>query len=293
MLAQRAGGRIVQYGISVQGRPLRAAVLPSELAHATRVLCTANIHGLEFISSMIALGFLESFSKSTAESTRLRRRAEIWIIPCVNPDGYYRTWQQAGMGSLAELRTNANGVDLNRNFPLPPGAKRLPIPTAGSRQPGAATYRGPFPLSEPETAAFARLLEAHPFRASVNLHSFMGTVIPARVTDEHSFQVYRDLSHRFRKAQPRYRYLTLSSRWLDVYTGECEDYQHHQLKCWAICVETYPVYLDLFSRLYSLKTQNIFGRFNPPDPAPWLVNDIPGITAFLTHAVALPAASSA
>ncbi len=57
---------------------------------------------------------------------------EIWVLRDANPDG-------------AELvtRRNANGVDLNRNFPV----------NWVASDPAARTYSGPSPASEPETLA--------------------------------------------------------------------------------------------------------------------------------------------
>jgi hypothetical protein len=63
---------------------------------------------------------------------------EIWVLRDANPDG-------------AELvtRRNANGVDLNRNFPVKWVAS----------DPMARTYSGPSPASEPETLALMNAVE--------------------------------------------------------------------------------------------------------------------------------------
>ena len=283
--ADRLGAEIVTYGTSVEGRPLRAVRLPASSSSAPRVLCTANLHGPELISSHLALALLDRLAEGVDGG--LRRRAELWVAPCLNPDGYARTWRQQGRGSLAELRTNAHGVDLNRNFPLP-GRERPPshIPWAGSSRAGSSTYRGPAPLSEPESAALDSLLRARRFHASVNLHSFMGVVIPPRVRDRGSYERYRSLCRRFRLAQPRTRYPRLASRWLDFFTGELEDYQHHTLGCWTICVETMSLPASLRQHLVA---PSVFWRFNPRDPGPWIENDLPGVLAFVDAALDLPA----
>jgi protein MpaA len=56
----------------------------------------------------------------------------VWLVPVANPDG-----------SAAGMRCNANGVDLNRNFPW-------------EWRPGDG---GPAPGSEPETQALMALVE--------------------------------------------------------------------------------------------------------------------------------------
>ncbi len=200
-------------------------------------------------------------------------QVQVWTISTMNPDG-------AAAGS----RTNARGVDLNRNFPRPGGAPPSRLPFTGSGTPGAATYRGPHPLSEPETAALDRFLAARRFVASANLHSFMGTVIPARVTDRPSYATYKRLCRTFAAAQPRRRYRRLANRLFDAFTGEQEDHQHHAYGTWAVCVEVFPV---LASFRQHLCAPSVFWRFNPRDPTPWIDNDLPGLAAYFAAALEL------
>jgi len=292
-LARQAGGEVAVLGASVEGRPLRAARVPASGEAEGRVLCTANIHGPELIAAELALSLLRGLGQIGAPARQLRRRAEVWVIPCLNPDGYARTWEAGGQGSLRELRTNANGVDLNRNFPLPTSARSsgdrwegtVDLPWAGSSRPGSPNYRGPSPLSEPEAAALDRLLRQQRFRASVNLHSFMGAVIPARVTDSQDYAAYRGLARRFRLAQSEHRYRRLASRWFDIFTGELEDHQHHALGCWAVCVELMTIG---FSLRQHLRAPSLFWRFNPHDSRPWIDNDLPAVVAYLDAALDLP-----
>jgi len=283
-LATNLRGELVVYGHSREGRPLRALRLPNP--GAPRVLCSANIHGVEYIAGRVALGLLAGLAAGAPELTRLRARAELWVIPSLNPDGYARTWAAGGRGKLAPLRANAAGVDLNRNFPRPGGGAPSRLPGAGSDRPGDATYRGPHPLSEPETAALDALFAAQDFHASVNLHAFMGTAIPARVTDPGVYASYRDLCRALAQAQPRVRYLRLAHRIFDTFTGEQEDHQHHAHGTWAVCLETFPLRA---SYTQHLRAPSVFWRFNPHDPAPWIANDVPAVAAFLHAALGLPA----
>jgi predicted deacylase len=287
-LAASLDADVVHYGRSVRGAPLRAVRVPCRGGPETpRVLCSANIHGPELVGAAVALGLLEQLVAGEAAAAELRDRAEVWVVPCINPDGYARTWARSGRGTLAELRTNERGVDLNRNYPMPGAATPRRLPGAGSSRRGDATFRGPSPLSEPETRALHELCLAQRFHASANMHSFMGTIIPSRVTDPATYETYRSLCGAFRAAQPRHRYRRMASRVFDVFTGEQEDHQHHALGTWAVCIETFSV---LASYRQHLRAPSLFWRFNPRDPHPWIDNDVPGILAFFLAALERPRA---
>lgn len=277
-LVATLGGEILVYGESVEGRPLRALRIPGARPGLPRALCAANIHGVEVIGSHVVLALLRRLAAGDPEVAWIRERAELLLIPSINPDAHDRTFARDGVGRLPELRANARGVDLNRNFPLPPGARPGRLPGAGSTRPGDATYRGEAPLSEPETRALAALLTELRPRVSVNLHSFMGTLIPASVRDRPCFAAYRELCRAFAAAQAEIRYRRLSHRIFDVFTGEQEDFQHHVLDTWAVCVELFPL---LASYRQHLRAPSLFWRFNPRDPDRWAAHDIPGILALI------------
>jgi protein MpaA len=105
-------------GRSVQGRPIEAIELRAPDARVT-VLVVGCIHGTECAALPVV----------RALATHVVRGVDLWLVPSVNPDGY-------ALGT----RTNAHGVDLNRNFPSEwrPGPRGL-------------EYPGPRPFSERET----------------------------------------------------------------------------------------------------------------------------------------------
>jgi protein MpaA len=118
----------VEIGRSAEGRPIVA--VQRGTPGGTVVLVIGVIHGDEDAGVEI-----------------VRRLAvadvppgiDLWLVESVNPDG-----QAAGM------RTNANLVDLNRNFPR----RWAPL-----GQPGEWQYAGTGPASEPETQAIVGLIE--------------------------------------------------------------------------------------------------------------------------------------
>ncbi len=297
-LARSLGAELRVLGRSHEGREIRVARVPR--AAATRsassapggsprhVLVCAGIHGLEYIGSEVALGLLEAMRNPFPSLAQLRSRAEIWVLPSLNPDAYARTWAREGQGELKRLRTNARGVDLNRNFPLP--APQRPVLSTlggwrtGSDDPANPFYRGSCALSEPETASLDALLRQVPFAASANLHSTWGMMIPPCLERRAHVAAYRTLCRAFGLAQPRSRYRRLSLPALDRFTGEQEDHQHHAFGTWALCIEHYPIWVDV---IRFRRADRLFWEFNPPDPAPWIANDVPGIVGFFEAALDL------
>jgi predicted deacylase len=268
----RALGDPVEYGRSVQGRPLVAVSLPGD---GPVVMVTAGIHGLEYIGVRTAL---EVLRRGPLPGARLV------VCPVLNPDGYARTWASGGQAAVGALRKNARGVDLNRNFPLPWGARPSRLAAAGSNDPDAATYRGTGPLSEPETQALAALVTELEPHASANLHSFLGTLFAARVWHVGDWLGYQQLSRGFRAGQglwPGYR--RLGTPVLDVFTGELEDWQHHVRRCWAVCVEC----LSLRESWAQRHLAAPFWRFNPVAPDPVAERDAAGVRSMLTASLGL------
>ncbi len=291
LLCARAGGAVITVGRSVAGRAIRAARVPSTTTGAPRVLVNANIHGPEHIASRTAMAVLRALADGRADE--LRRAAEVVVVPCVNVDGFARTVACGGRGTLKELRCNDHGVDLNRNFPLPDvgdagslwgivGARDLVI--AGSADPARATWRGPHPLSEPEAQALADLARAERFTAAVSLHSFMGTFIPPCVRTAGEARAYRALVARARRAQRR-RYRRLQWGFFDMFTGELEDFLHHETGTWAVTLECFTLWQ---SWRQHLRAPTLFARFNPDDPDVVVDNDAPAVIAFLLAALTLP-----
>lgn len=267
-------GEVEVIGTSVEDRPIHAVHLGGE---GPVVCVTGGIHGLEYIGVQVAL--------RVAELGPLPG-ARLVVLPVLNPDGYARTWRDRGRGRVRDLRKNARGVDLNRNFPLPyDSAAPSWLPGAGSSDPDAATYRGTGPLSEPEAQAVARWMRQYRPHSSVNCHSFMGTLIAARVWHPSDWRGYTRLGRAFRSVQPGFGYPRLATPVLDVFTGELEDWQHHVLGCWSVCVESFSLRESLAQHL---RAPSGFSRFNPASPEAIAARDALAVRAMLTMALRLP-----
>jgi protein MpaA len=118
----------VVFGSSVEGRPL--TVTRRGDVDGVRVLVIGCIHGNEADGIAIVEHLMRMDSPDGVD---------LWLVPTINPDG-----------TAADIRHNASGVDLNRNFP---------VNWAPLAEPGDWQYGGPAAASEPETAATVALGE--------------------------------------------------------------------------------------------------------------------------------------
>jgi protein MpaA len=116
-------------GSSRLGRPIRGALVAGEGAPLVApLLIVGGVHGDEPASVAAVLDLI-----AAAVPAR-----PLWLVPALNPDGI-----------AANSKNSAADVDLNRNFP----ARNF----TRAHKPGYDP--GPAPLSEPETAALAALIE--------------------------------------------------------------------------------------------------------------------------------------
>jgi g-D-glutamyl-meso-diaminopimelate peptidase len=138
-----------------------------------RILITTSIHAREYMTAQLVMRMLEeyvlNYDTAQEDGTTYRQffgNICFYIMPMLNPDGVTMCQYQPGM---SQLKANANGVDLNRNFPIGFGHGVI------SSTPGLSYYPGPTPLSELETQALSNLINTVPFMACINYHS-MGKI---------------------------------------------------------------------------------------------------------------------
>jgi len=155
-----------QTGRSVEGRPLWRFDFGAP--SGPTILLTGLIHGIEFIGSVALFQVMRQLLDSEHE---LIERLHLVVLPVLNPDAFAENAERLARGRMAFRRSNARGVDLNRNFPWL--ASRLPRhPMAGSRFSWAPYYVGPHPFSEPETQAVRDVVRAVPPSLSLAFPSF-------------------------------------------------------------------------------------------------------------------------
>lgn len=146
-------------GNSVQGRQLWVAMISKDVKNKETLLkphvkLIANMHGNESIGRELLLQLLVYLVNSYPANKQVKRILDttyIHLLPSMNPDGFEASTEGTCLRGLG--RTNANGYDLNRNFP-DFFAPRKYNPND----------------EQPETRAIRLWIDRVPFVMSANLH---------------------------------------------------------------------------------------------------------------------------
>ena len=140
-------------GTSVQGRLILSMYIepPTDAdLYRPEFFYSSTIHGDEVTGYVMMLRLIDTLLTNygtNVELTSLMDRTRISINPLANPDGTYWRGNHTLQGAQ---RYNANGIDLNRNFPNPFVSTKSTVPQ--------------------ENQAMMDYFAAHQFRLSANLH---------------------------------------------------------------------------------------------------------------------------
>lgn len=150
-------------GRSVHGAPIlykEYAPMPARKPLG-RVLLVGGIHGDEYSSVSIVFKWMNTLDAYHSGLFHWR------IVPLLNPDGLLREEPQ---------RVNANGVDLNRNFPMPEWENTSLGYWIQKTNRNPRRYPGASALSEPETRWFVEEIDAFAPDVIVTVHAPHGIV---------------------------------------------------------------------------------------------------------------------
>ena len=148
---------------SVLGRPLLGRdVVPAK--PALRILILGGIHGDEMSSSALVFNWIPLALAGQNQGTL---QVHWRFIPVLNPDGLF---------AKPPHRVNANGVDLNRNFPTPDWNRdaRVYWETRTRRDP--RRWPGSKPLSEPESRFLLQQMDSFKPQLIVSVHAPYGVL---------------------------------------------------------------------------------------------------------------------
>lgn len=138
-----AAPRVTKLGTSVQGRPIEMITFGPTIGRP--VLIIGGIHGSEPTSVYVAEQFVAHLRANPRDATR-----QVAVIANSNPDAF-----------VARTRGNANGVDVNRNFP----AKNWKAVK------NRTTFNGAAPSTEPESRAIQQAINSLNPDRIVSIHS--------------------------------------------------------------------------------------------------------------------------
>jgi murein peptide amidase A len=162
--ALQASGAASQKGFPLLIRDVPAATPADSVAHkqAVKILLIGGIHGDEKTASAIVFKWLDKLNTpSSANEFHWK------IAPVVNPDGLL---------AVKSTRVNANGVDLNRNFPTPDWLNEAPQYWRTKTRSDPRRFPGKAPLSEPESRWIFNQLEQFQPDVIISVHAPFGVL---------------------------------------------------------------------------------------------------------------------
>lgn len=238
-------------GKSVQGRDLMVLALSNtpdkHSPGKPEFKYIANMHGNEIVGKELLLKmakFLcENYNKDS-NITRIMNTTRIHFMPSMNPDGYELAFKGDNRKNWIIGRSNANNVDLNRNFP-------------------DQFTKTPTGAPQAETKAVMKWIHKIPFVLSANLHG--GSLVANYPYDdsptgrsEYSASpdddVFQDLSKAYSENHPTMHLknppwdcpevppdhfddgITNGAKWYSV-SGGMQDYNYVHSNCFEITVE--------------------------------------------------------
>ncbi|MCB0365636.1 MAG: DUF2817 domain-containing protein [Bdellovibrionaceae bacterium] len=143
---------------SEQDRPIFHYDRPGRDSEGKRILTLSLIHGDEYPSGSVARAWI-------ARLERLNPRNSWRVIPVMNPDGLRKG-----------TRTNARGVDLNRNFPTKNWDDEALHKWKTLKKEDPRRYPGPYASSEVETRCAVKHIEEFKPDFIISIHTPLGVL---------------------------------------------------------------------------------------------------------------------
>ncbi len=236
--------QIIDAGSSVLGRKILFAKISDNVDQREtepQFMFTSTMHGDETTGYVLMLRLIDSLLTSYGTDTKITNlidNIEIWINPLANPDGTYHSGDST---VYSATRYNANGYDLNRNFPDP--------------------VNGVHPEQQQETTVFRNLQEANNFSLIANFHggtevvnypwdTWSNTGTDSRIHTDQTWyqfisQLYADTCQLF--SPPNYMNLyddgiTNGGDWYVIHGGR-QDYTNYYMWGREVTIEISDVHL--------------------------------------------------
>lgn len=165
--ALQASGAVSRKGFPLLIRDVPASDLDSTSANRQpiKILLIGGIHGDEKTASAIVFKWLAKLNNPDPKQSGNEFHWK--IAPVVNPDGLL---------AARSTRVNANGVDLNRNFPTPNWLAEAPVYWRKKTQSDPRRFPGKAPLSEPESRWVFNQMEQFGPDVIISVHAPFGVL---------------------------------------------------------------------------------------------------------------------
>ena len=171
---------VFSIGTSLEGRDIWVLHITGTASGSKpAVFYHSLIHCREWITAPVVLYLADHLTSnygSDPDITALVDGLDIYLAPCVNPDGYVYTWTSERYWRK-NRRNNGDGsygVDLNRNWGFGWGYDNY----GSSPYTSDETYRGPSAFSEPETQVLSSFISSDPnILAYMDYHSFSQLIL--------------------------------------------------------------------------------------------------------------------
>jgi murein peptide amidase A len=148
------------FGWSVEKKPLIYYEKGAAKSKLTLIQCA--VHGDE----MTALPMCMNVIKELEEGTRVvPEEMRIVVQPLLNPDGYLK---------IKPTRNNANGIDINRNFPSPEWDRLAHTYWMNKDKKDPRKFPGTVSGSEPETQAIQKFIDDFKPQKIISIHTPLG-----------------------------------------------------------------------------------------------------------------------
>jgi g-D-glutamyl-meso-diaminopimelate peptidase len=229
------------YGKSVLGKDLTLVKLGNG---PRKVLWVGGMHSVEVVTTNYLMKIIEEYAAAYTQKTTygdysanrvqsLLNEFTIYFAPMCNPDGTDIATDKGAsnvkVSDRATWKGNANGVNLNRNFPF---KWSLSTSAKGSNY---NSYRGPSAGSEPETKALMELCRANDFEHMVSCH-VQGKIIFWADKENGNVPGAKSLAESI-SALTGYTMLTPTTKASGGYAGGFENWFRAEFNRPGICLE--------------------------------------------------------
>ena len=222
-------------GTSLEGRLILSMYIEPQTdddLYRPEFFYSSTIHGDEVTGYVMMLRLIDTLLHgygSNPQYTDLVNRTRISINPLANPDGTYHRGNHTVQGSQ---RYNANGVDLNRNYPDPFGTAKEAL--------------------QQENQLMIAYVSAHHFKLSANLHggaevmNYPWDCFTTATNPHPAADWWREVCHRFVDTSRTYSSshfrdvtssgVTAGGDWYVIHGGR-QDYINYYHNCLEVTME--------------------------------------------------------